>query len=204
MRWWRNGVAIVVLAFLAPLGVVRGDAGLPIFVNEDFPAMRFDNLADYPDFDFYLKYAHGPGNPAASPHITPVQSGEPLRSFEGKGRIGGAWLLAVPRGQRPPTVRSDLDWLTETPAGCLQSVSLEGIHLGAGYLVPYRVHIQDGELEATMQSAEWLPLGWVVSRLPWLLCLLVPIAFCVVLGWLGARIARRLFPRKPRVAGTNP
>ena len=202
MRLSRMWHAMVVLGMLEPIGMVRGDAA-PGFLKPDqsFPAIRFDNLADYPDFDFYLLYYHGPGNPFASPHVTRVQSGEAIHHFEGSGRNGGAYLLAAPHGTRPPWLYGRSD---ETPLGYLRSAPLDGIGYGPGYLVSFRVKIADDKLEATMQPSEWQPGAWLLSWLKALPCVLVPIVFCVVLGWLGARVARRLFPAKPARAADMP
>jgi hypothetical protein len=166
-------------------------------VEETFPALRFDNLADYPQFDFYLKYARGPGSPYASPHLVPVQSGEAVRVTEGSGRTTQFFLLAVPHGEKPPAPRAGPDWLREVPAGCLQSGPLQGIGLGAGYLVPYRVSIADGALDAVMQPAEWLAGEWSLWWLKRLPCVLVPLAFCAALAWLGVRVAVRLLAPRP-------
>jgi hypothetical protein len=190
--------AMVVLALLVSAGMVRGDVG-PSFLkpDESFPAMRFDNLADYPDFDFYLLYFHGPGNPFASPHVTRVQSGEAIHHFEGSGRNGGAYLLAVPRGKPLPPMDRETETLDKKPTGYLRSARLDGTFAGSGYLIPYRIKIAEDNLEVAMQPSEWQPGAWSLSWLKALPCVLVPIVFCVVLGWLGARVARRLFPAKP-------
>jgi hypothetical protein len=189
---------MLALALVVPVGTVRGDAAPSFLTEETFPPMRFDNLEDYPEFDFYLKYAHGRGNLVGSPFITQVQSGEAIYHFEGSGRNGGAYLLAVPRGQKPPPLRKDHDWLIEVPAGCFQSAPLKGSFSEDGYLVPYQVKIEDGKLEVMMQPKEWLPGAWSILWLKRLPCILVLLAFCVATGWLVARIARRLFPYSPR------
>jgi hypothetical protein len=87
--------------------------------------------------------------------------------------------------------------MRETPRGRLQSNPLEGTNAGSGYLVPYKVEIDDGKLTALMQPGELLPVEWSVWWLKRLPCIAVPVAFCAVLGWLGARIARQMFPPKP-------
>ena len=190
-----KSLSLVVVVLLVPVGLVRGDIG-PGPRDEKFPAMRFENLADYPDFDFYLTYAHGPGNPYGSPHLSRIRSGETFRQFEGSGRNGGAMLLAVPKGKPPPSVARDRDWFEKVPPGYLRSTLLEGTHLGEGYLVPYRVRIDKDKLEVTMQTPEIQPGEMTVSwlkRLPWIA---VPVVLCVALAWLGVRMARRLFPPK--------
>jgi predicted RNA binding protein YcfA (HicA-like mRNA interferase family) len=176
----------VLLAVLSA-DTARGDMGPSFLKNETFPVLRFDNLADYPDFDFYLLYGRGTGNPI-NPHLTRTQSGEPIREFEGEGRIGPTVLLAVPRGQQPPSPKEQEEWFREAPPGCLQSTSLDGVHAGAGYLVSYSVRVQDGRLEVTRLATEWLPGPWLLR---WFPCFVVPLAACLAAAWLGVRLARR-------------
>jgi hypothetical protein len=45
---------LLLLTFLAP-AVALGDV-LGFSPDESFPSMRFDNLVDYPELDFYLLY----------------------------------------------------------------------------------------------------------------------------------------------------
>jgi hypothetical protein len=194
MRKRGNWIAMIVLFCFVPVGTVRGDLGPPTVVT--FPTMRFDNLADYPDFDFFLKYCYGPGNPYGSPYLTPIRAGEVFRLKGGPGRRTEVFLLAVPRGQQPPVGKDGPDSLWETPAGCLQSAPLDGTYAERGWLVPYRVHIENGKLEAAMQPGEWLAGEWSSSWLQRLPYILVPVALCAALGWLGVRLARRLFPPK--------
>jgi hypothetical protein len=66
MREWFHPFLLVVLLTLIATDAVRADVGL-LPPDERFPAMRFDNLDDYPKYDFYLAYALGPGNPFAGP-----------------------------------------------------------------------------------------------------------------------------------------
>lgn len=191
--------AVVMLALLLWASVVRADVA-PSFVKEmgdsGSVTLRFDNLADYPDYDFYLKYGAGNGNPYAGPHLVPVHAGEAVRAFDGSRRRTEIYLLAVPRGQQQPAVSPSHDWITQVPPGCLQSARLDGTYAGSGYLVPYDVRIGDGALEAIAQPSELLPVEWSSWWLKQLPCIAVPIAFCAVLGWLGARIAHRMFPPK--------
>src|SRR5262245_64876558 len=37
------------------------------------PRLRFDNLTDYPEHDFYLKYGRSPGNPYAAGYLPKVE-----------------------------------------------------------------------------------------------------------------------------------
>lgn len=187
-----KSLPLVVLAFGALAGSVRGDAGLPFLKDLDSrgaTSVRFDNLAEYPSFDFFLKYQQRISG-APSTHIVRVRSGE---VFKQEGVGGEMYLLAVPHGQATPPPTKPI---TEPLSNCLKSERLEGTYTGAGYLVPYRVRIENDKLEVAMQSSEWLPGDWSLWWLQRLLCIAVPIAFCVALGWLGTRFARRLFPAK--------
>lgn len=193
MRTIRIRLTVVILALLMTAGIVRGDAA-PAFLkssDERFPEMRFDNLADYPEYDFYLLYYHSRGNP--SPHVMRIQSGEVIRHFEGNGRNGGAYLLAVAQGKSlPPRVEH-----YGKPEGYLRSAPLDGAHRNPDTLFTYRVQIIDGQLIVVMQSSE---AQWGARLLRWLEalpCVLVPLALCVLAGWLGVRVARRVFPPKP-------
>jgi hypothetical protein len=181
---------LIVLVFLLPAGAARGDVGPAFLQDATYPAMRFDNLSDYPDFDFYLKYGHARGNPYAG-HLGTVRSGDPFREFEGTGRKTEVYLLAVPHGRKPPPPRNDHAWFTEVPEGCLQSAPLEGTNQEAGALVSYRVRIQDGKLEVTRQSMEWEPGEWVLAR-PIFSCFSIHVAVvCVIVVWFGVRFLRR-------------
>ena len=192
MKFVRSWLLLGILALFTLSGPVHSDV-LPNFLREDrsLPAMLFENLADYPAFDFYLKYAVGRGNPYASPHLIPVRPGETLRRLEGRGRIGEVYLLAAPHGQPSPPVPDASTW-SKIPEGCLQSAPLEGVYGGEDAVVTYRVRMEDDKLEVTMQP----PLPWARSslqRLPWIA---VSLALCAALAWLGVRLARRLFPPK--------
>ncbi len=55
MRLSVSRSALVVLVFVLAAGAAQADAG-PAFLSEQtYPAMRFENLGDYPAYDFYLK-----------------------------------------------------------------------------------------------------------------------------------------------------
>src|SRR5215472_4437469 len=92
---------LMVLALLGGATGVQADmAPGPFDWSRDYdPQLRFENLADYPDFDFYLKYGRSRGNPGRDPHLTRVTSAVTVR-LEGSGRrITSIFLIAVPCGQ---------------------------------------------------------------------------------------------------------
>jgi hypothetical protein len=192
-----KSLSLVGLFFLSAVGLIEGDVAPRFLVpDEKFPAMRFENLTDYPQFDFYLMYAHGSGNPYATGYVSRVESGVAFRQFKGKGRIGGAKLLAVSKGASPPDVFEDRGWFHEPPSGCLCSEPLEGSHFGEGYLVSYRVKLDKEKLEVTMQTAEIQPFEATIQWMKSLSCFAVPLAFVGAVAWIGLRMVRRLFARK--------
>jgi|SRR5579871_2250079 len=196
MRFASRWFLLVILAIFGSTGIVHGDAGFPSLIDEGSVTLRFENLADYPAYDFYLKYGEGPGNPYADLHQIRIVPGEVIRPFKGTGRRTSVYLLAVPQGQKPPAPTGGN--LSAAPDGCLQSGPLDGTYFGSGYLVPYRVRIADGKLDVTMQPREWLAGEWSLWWLKFLPCFVVPLAFCAALLGMVILIARRL--RSPRPA----
>jgi hypothetical protein len=194
---------LTALVLLGPAAGVRGDAAPGLFErSRDFdPQLRFENLADYPDFDFYLKYGRARGNPRSSTHLTPVTSGVTIR-LEGKGRyFTEVFLIAVPHGQKPPALRKDREGLTEEVPGVLQSHALTGVVYNSsptdesdGYVLRYSVSIKDGNLEVTSLPRELIFWEWVRGRLPYLL---VGLALFLTVAWIGIWVLRRLRRRKP-------
>lgn len=189
-----KSLPLTVLAFAVLTGSVRGDAGPAFLKNLDTrgASVRFDNLKDYPAFDFYLEYQQR-GDGAPRSHMVRVRSAEVIKV---EGLWGEMYLLAVPHAQAAALLSKGIS-VSPSNTNSLRSEALEGTHSGAGYLVPYRVRIENDKLDVAMQSAEWLPGEWAVGWFKRLLCFAVPIAFCVALGWFGVRIAQRLFPAKP-------
>ncbi|HYV36320.1 MAG TPA: hypothetical protein VE988_11485 [Gemmataceae bacterium] len=130
--------------------------------------VRFENLSDYPNHDFYLKYGLGSGNPNAGLHLTRIQPDSVTR-LEGNGsRATELYLLAVPRGQKveqPPTGPDNRKWLTTSSNGAaLQSwpfpdMQLEDLN---GYTLVFRVRIDQDRLEVTLvRSQAPIPWTWI-------------------------------------------
>jgi hypothetical protein len=129
------------IALLALPGSARPDAGFPQS-NLDIK-FRFENLDQFPEHDFYLKYGLSRGNPMAGLRWTKLESGT-LTKLEGTGtRVTSVFLVALPRGTPPPPPpKGDRDaWLHKAPAGGLQS---EPLLANNDLEVTYRAHI-DGE-----------------------------------------------------------
>jgi len=156
--------------------------------------LDFENLADYPGYDFYLEYGLGHGDPAASPHLARVAP-EAVVSLEGAGRFSGVSLIAVPHGQaEPPLPKSEHDqeyqeWLKSLPAGTLHA-PLKGIE--NDYKFTYRVAIDGDHLSAVQTASHLSQSDWFLANL----CLIVPAiaisAFCaLIVLWLISWRRRR-------------
>src|SRR5204862_3053250 len=120
MRWIRQKVLFLLVLLLLPAGRAQADMGFSFLSNTN-PQFRFENLSDYPDHDFYLKYGHSRGNPFAATFVTPVIVGTPTR-LEGEGnRFTSVLLIAVPHSAPAPSSHLDSDWVIEAEPGTLQS-----------------------------------------------------------------------------------
>jgi hypothetical protein len=131
----------------------------------------FENLDDYPEYDFYLKYGRSQRDPLRKLYLTRVTSGEFVR-LEGEGlQLTPVYLLAVPQGKQPAQPgkhcwkghhRHAEGWLQFPKlAGALQSAPLTGPDPGnphvigvEGSRVVYRVAIDGDQLEATRVYVE--------------------------------------------------
>jgi hypothetical protein len=139
--------------------------------SDILPQVRFENLPDFPAYDFYLKYGRGPSNPFETAYVTPVAPEGPT-ALEGSGRrITSVRLLAVPRGRKPPAPRGGFTWATEEFVDVLQSPSLPGIENAstidvscAGHILPYRVQVKDGALEVEPLPRERIVEGWTKAH----------------------------------------
>jgi hypothetical protein len=180
-----QAILCVLAVFLVSGTRVWADAG--IFPQQDVtPRFRFENLAEYPDFDFYLKYGHGSGNPSARPFLTKVNSATTV-TLEGKGpRVTPVVLVAVPHGRQAPQPGRDTDWVAKSEDGIVQSGSLDW---SEGSVALYRVKLDQDRLEPTPAGSEVLPLEWAAGNL----CITIPAGIalslaCVVTGiWIVRR-----------------
>jgi hypothetical protein len=156
--------------------------------------VRFENLDDYPDFDFYLKYGLSNGNVYRKHTLTKLASGVATR-LEGEGHyLTRVYLVAVPRGKAPPAIpdlnEDDSGWHERTAPGTIQSPPLAVSAEDSGYICPYRATLEGKVLGATALPLEDPPEVRARTRLGFI-CVGLALS-AVVAVWLGLRLARRL------------
>lgn len=178
-----------VSAIIALLGLpasARPDAGFPSpSINIK---IRFENLDQYPNYDFYLKYGLSRGRPA--PHITKLESGT-MTQLEGRGnRVTSVFLVAIAKGAPPPKAEDKQDWLSKAPPGGLQSEALPG--LDNGVEATYRAHIEGETLRAEFvdstnpeQNMLLAIAGGCISA-----CVLFVVAVVLLVVWLWGRASK--------------
>lgn len=152
--------------------------------------VQFNNIDEYPDYDFYLKYRHRD----KGPKLDKVESGKEMVLAPGYV-FGEVFLIAVPRGQALVAPKEGTqEWLLDAPDGGLQSNRLEGKEgapLKTGYAVAYRVQVKDGRLHIHCVDTH-LDLGSAAA--PYL-CVAMPIAFLlspIAIAVFAIYMARRL------------
>jgi hypothetical protein len=161
-------IASIVLA-IASLGGPANADGVSFFPRGNYDIrLSFENLQEYPEYDFYLKYGLGKGNPVGALHLTPVAPNV-LTRLEGNGwRITSVYLCAVRRGQQRPNPPEGFEegrkWLSTCPESGLQSDALpDGVgdrKVGAqsdGCEIVYQVRVEGNHLQTTV----------VTNRSPW-------------------------------------
>jgi hypothetical protein len=179
------GNTLSLFALVACAAPLHADAVLPHFGSQVNPKFAFENLADFPRYDFYLKYGRGGSTPWNQLFVTKVNAG-PATSLEGKGqRFTEMILIAVPRGEAPPGLpveKKDAQaWLHDAAPGILQCGLEWHAHEEANR---YRIRIDAERLQATRlqdPSSAWpgacfliVPIGGVaISFLITLVGLLV-------------------------------
>jgi hypothetical protein len=132
------------------------------------PQVRFDNLGDYPDHEFYLTYSAG-GGPVQYwlHHVLVVPARVPVAIPH--GRVANVSLVAVPRGKaKPPAEPGKEEWPPKDMPGVLRSAPMDRLigwrpisDPNNQYVTPYRVAVADGKLVLTPLPVE-PPLadGW--------------------------------------------
>jgi hypothetical protein len=180
MRWIRQTVLFLLVLLLLPAAPARADMGFSFLSNTN-PQFRFENLSDYPDHDFYLKYGHSSGNPFSAKFVTPVTAGTPTQvKGEGK-RLTPVVLIAVPHGGPVPSTQMESDWVVTAEPGTLQS---EPLKWDVGGTALYRVRIEDGRLQAISRGTEWLSGNTWVG-------VIVGAALCAAVAFGGLFLVRR-------------
>ncbi len=153
---------------LLPAAEARADV-IPEGQKWITPQVRFDNLGDYPDHDFFLTYRAG-GGPAQYwlQYAHPVSAGVPVAIQN--GRQAAVVLVALPRGKgKPPAEPAKEDWPPKDMPDVLRSAPLDRLigwrpvtDPNHQYVTPYRVAVREGALVLTALPVE-PPLadGWL-------------------------------------------
>jgi hypothetical protein len=159
-------------ADVAPLGSV-------------YPRFRFSNLSNYPDYDFYLMYGHGSGNPFAKVFVTPVAD-QAIVLLEGDGpRVTGIYLVAVPHGDPAPWPSTgNGEWGAKSRSVMLKSDALEWSN---GSVACYSVEVNGDRVQVTTRGSEFHPLLWVASNGCVALFLGLVVTFILAGWWITAR-----------------
>ncbi len=150
------------------------------------PRFRFENLTDYPEYDFYLKYGHA-ANPQAVGYLTKIPPGVSF-SLEGSGsRMTDVTLVALPAGLSPPakadhTYTDVKDLLSFVPKSEGRVLETGPLGWEDARVVVYRVGIADKQLSATRVKTEHEWGVWSLGDL----C-------CVVLAGVAASVAFVVF-----------
>jgi hypothetical protein len=184
MRYLRWIIAAIAIAAIAAESA-RADMGYIPPVNIH---LRFDNLDDYPDYDFYLKYGIAQGNPYAGLRLMKLTAASTLTKLEGEGRrLTLVYLMAVPRGRAvapPPPLSQDVSWLNAAPEGAIQSelrwkddYQLDN-HNGCSAF--YRISLDGKQLTATWVGGEEPP-----ATSPWRWAAFAGIALSVIIAVIG-------------------
>jgi hypothetical protein len=152
-----QSLAFAVVVLLNLPSVLFADMGPSFNVT---PRFRFENLSDYPEYDFYLLYGHGGGNPYGSSFLTKVPRGVSF-PLEGTGsKMTEVTLVALPSGRIPPPAKTGQD---RTNVKDLLSLLLKSdnkvlvsgrLEWDDGRVMVYRVGIADKQLGATLVKTE--------------------------------------------------
>jgi hypothetical protein len=158
---------------------------------------RFDNLADYPDFDFYFVYSIDYSRiPYSNESVVNVLSGRPVEISPGRS---GTYvrLMALPKESPVPKFSNSWSterqrWIREGPSNAIYSPRLKTLPNGGWttsfdltdqYLTPYRVTMSNGEIQVEQLSVEW--------RLDYLRTVILGLSLSFVCVPVGLWIARR-------------
>lgn len=211
LLWRIGGIALPVATFLvmAAGGPLRADGPFPFRPAHLEIQVRFENLDEYPGYDFYVKYGRG----GSLLEVSNVLPGKPVHVWNHRVAmpITSVFLMAVPRGQEvslPP--RPAGDWLTEVPANGMQSspltASASGTLLSADFHnaeVVYRIRIDGNRLEAVWVATHESKTGGLVC-IGVALSTSMTAAFFLWRRYRPGRSARLPAPAKPYAGSEMP
>ena len=167
--------------------------------------IRFENLQDFPEHTFFLKFRRG----------SSYERNESLQLIELKpgsataivaSHIGDVFLLALPRGQKieVPEAVSD-EWIRFVPPGALQTAALTtvpkgrklpghpGDHRRRNSEIVYRVRIDAAAIEAT--CVDWISFDPPPSN-DWIVFAVLAIFAAGVLWFLARSLRQSLRNRQ--------
>ena len=153
-RWKLLTLGFCVLAFvgtdLVVYAVGYANPGWRELPNLDI-RVCIENLDEYPQWDFYLEYGMGRGNPAASPYLTKVGPADSTH-LEGHGRgLTEVNLIAVPRGKPIAPPKPNWEKQGPLPEGSLPRTKLPGLRdARESHEFVYRLRIEGNRV-----YAEW-------------------------------------------------
>lgn len=194
--WIRTiGGVLIVLTFV---GVA--EAYSPVRKRE--LTFAFDNLRDYPDYDFYLKYGYRENGGYRTLHLKRIGP-EPIRLTLREKEISEVtefYLFAVPRDSRvsAPTGKGHTDaWIRAIPEGTLQVGPLltrDGSTFPQHRPRPIRFAVTIDDRKLNAEHIGWhtweVILAEIVNCSPFVL--FVAVFMCVVLrAWRNRQLALR-------------
>jgi hypothetical protein len=161
----RASLGIVAVLSLVQIGEAQANAS-PFPLQDAQPKLCFVNLADYPEYIFYLQYHCSDDDPYTGPlHIIRLSSGVAV-TLDVEGRnFSRLVLVAMPRGAPAPSK----DYVTHvedaeelpTPCPCFVPGWLDGSTVRVdpvdSPVTSYRVSIQDGYLDLTELPKKFVP-----------------------------------------------
>ena len=207
LLWRIGGIALTVAAFLALAGPLRADMGFFPAAHLDIQ-IRFENLDEYPGYDFYVRYGQG-GSWLVMANVLPSK---PVHVWNHRvAPITPVYLLAVPRGQEVSQLsRPTGDRLTDVPANGRQSAPLtaseSGTLLSADFdkaEVVYRIGMEGNRLEAVWVATHESKTGGLVC-IGVALSTSMTAAFFLWRRYRRGRSARLPAPAKPYAGSEMP
>jgi hypothetical protein len=182
--------ALLALFLLVTLGTsAHGD--MAPGVNPMIPVVRFEGLADYPDYVFFVRFAGAsPSDLLDEAPAKSISPGEQIR-LTGGGRVYALVLVAIPRDRVPtqgPIPRTGLRFpeMLESPRQLIGGGKFF-LDPTAHRVHPFRVTIRDGKLSLDELAVETVfdPCG--VSAIAAALAGIAAVVFLVWRTWSETR-----------------